>query len=353
VEFAQVKWIGNNAELKNLDGARTEGVCETCWSATFRRYIWNKVNTVSRNGYGTVMASNCKLREIEVTSSEERQGRAFFRIVSRGFAGGFAQVLRTCLLAYAFFLLGPDVWASGNDQFRIPILVYHRFGLTVSDRMTVTVSLFESHLKYLREDGYTVISLRQLVQYRLTGTFTLPSRSVVITVDDGHRSVYAHMLSLVHLYRIPVTLFVYPSAISNADYALTWEQLLELKETGLFDIQSHSYWHPNFKEEKRRLSHDDYDRLVQMQLKKSKETLEIKLRTYVDMLAWPFGIFDNELIAKSVEAGYTAGFTLEGRHATWSDPIMALPRYLMTQAYQSKSFAELLAGKLDQPKRGY
>jgi len=29
----------------------------------------------------------------------------------------------------------------------------------------------------------------------------------VITADDGHRSVYAHMLSLVHLYRIPVTLF--------------------------------------------------------------------------------------------------------------------------------------------------
>jgi peptidoglycan/xylan/chitin deacetylase (PgdA/CDA1 family) len=219
--------------------------------------------------------------------------------------------------------------------------------------MTVTVSFFESHLKYLRDNGYTVISLRQLVQYRLTAAPALPPRSVVITADDGHRSVYAYTLSLVHRYRSPVTLFVYPSAISNADYALTWEQLLELKETRLFDIQSHSYWHPNFKEERRRLNHDDYDKLVQMQLKKSKETLEIKLRTHVDMLAWPFGIFDNELIAKAVDAGYRAAFTLEGRHATGSDPIMAMPRYLMIQAYQSKSFAELLAGKLDQPKKGY
>jgi peptidoglycan/xylan/chitin deacetylase (PgdA/CDA1 family) len=243
--------------------------------------------------------------------------------------------------------------AAEKENFSVPILVYHRFGPTSTDRMMVTVSLFQSHLKYLKENGYTVISLRQLVQYCLTGTSTLPSRSVVITADDGHRSVYAHMLSLVRLYRFPVTLFVYPSAISNALYALTWEQLGELKETGLFDIQSHLYWHPNFKEEKRRLSHDDYDRLVQMQLKKSKETLEIKLRTNVDMLAWPFGIFDNELIAKAMEAGYRAGFTLEGRHATGADPIMALPRYLMTQAYQSKSFAGLLAGKLDQPKRGY
>jgi Polysaccharide deacetylase len=50
-----------------------------------------------------------------------------------------------------------------------------------------------------------------------------------------------------------VTLFVYPSAVSNAAYALTWEQLRELQATGLVDIQSHTYWHPNFREEKRRL----------------------------------------------------------------------------------------------------
>jgi Polysaccharide deacetylase len=269
------------------------------------------------------------------------------------------RVLSAELPLFAAFLFSmlvlswSNAMAAGKENFSIPILVYHRLGPTVTDRMTVTVSLFESQLRYLMDNDYKIIPLRQLVQYRLTGAPALPPRSVVITADDGHHSVYAHMLSVVRLYRIPVTLFVYPSAISNAVYALTWEQLLELKETGLFDIQSHSYWHPNFKEEKRRLSRDDYDRLVQMQLKKSKETLEIKLRTYVDMLAWPFGIFDNELIAKAVEAGYRAGFTLEGRHATLSDPIMALPRYLMTQAYQSKSFAELLAGKLDQPKRGY
>jgi len=266
-------------------------------------------------------------------------------------------VVRVLLIASVFvsLILAPSscAEAKGNDEFAIAILVYHRFAPTVADRTTVTVSLFESHLKYLRDNGYTVISLRQLVQYRLTGTPALPPRSVVITADDGHRSVYAHMLSLVRLYRIPVTLFVYPSAINNANYAVTWEQLLELKETGLFDIQSHSYWHPNFKEEKRRLSPKEYEKLVEMQLKKSKETLETKLRTHVDMLAWPFGIFDNELIGNATKAGYVAAFTIEGRHATERDPIMALPRYLISQAYQSRSFAELLAGKLDQPKRGY
>jgi peptidoglycan/xylan/chitin deacetylase (PgdA/CDA1 family) len=288
-----------------------------------------------------------------VTSSDERQGRAFFRIVSRGFAGGFAGLLRTCLLAYAFFLLGPDVWASGNDQFRIPIFVYHRFGATGADSMTITVALFEAHLKYLRDNDYQVIPLRQLVEHRLNGGPELPARAVVITADDGHRSVYTHMLPLVRLYRLPVTLFIYPSAISNADYAMTWEQLSELKQTSLFDIQSHSFWHPNFKDEKRRLKHDEYEKFVRTQLVKSKETLEKKLQTHVDMLAWPFGIFDDELIGKASEAGYKAAFTIEGHHATPGDSIMALPRYLVTQAFQMKVFAEIMGGKPVKVEKGY
>ncbi|HXG52482.1 MAG TPA: polysaccharide deacetylase family protein [candidate division Zixibacteria bacterium] len=219
--------------------------------------------------------------------------------------------------------------------------------------MTVTVSLFESHLRYLHDHGYRVITVRELVRHHLTGMAEVGPRSVAITADDGHRSVYGHMASLARKYRIPVTLFVYPSAISNAEYALTWEQLLELKDTGLFDVQSHSYWHPNFKDEKRKLSSAEYRKFVDMQLRKSKAVLETKLGAKVDMLAWPFGIYDDELVARAVEAGYGAGFTLAGRHVRSSDPVMALPRYLVQQEHGAKAFAEILAGRREHRERGY
>jgi hypothetical protein len=61
------------------------------------------------------------------------------------------------------------------------------------------------------------------------------------------RGIYTTALSLIQKYRIPVTLFVYPSRVSNASYARTWDQLRELKATGLFDFQSRTYWHRNFK----------------------------------------------------------------------------------------------------------
>jgi peptidoglycan/xylan/chitin deacetylase (PgdA/CDA1 family) len=229
-------------------------------------------------------------------------------------------------------------------ELHIPILLYHRFGPTISDSMTIRTAVFESHLKYLRDNGYTVISLRQLVNCRLGKGHPLPLRSVVIVADDGHESIYTEMLPLIKKYRVPVTLFIYPSAISNARYAMTWEQLREIKRTGFFEIQSHTYWHPDFRKEKKRLSNVEYVKFVEMQMKKSKDRLEKELDSKVDMLAWPFGICDDWLISKATEAGYVASFTIERHQVSDSDSIMSLPRYLLQDTDQGMAFEIILKG---------
>jgi peptidoglycan/xylan/chitin deacetylase (PgdA/CDA1 family) len=234
--------------------------------------------------------------------------------------------------------------ASCADSFRVPILLYHRFGPTVADGMTITTPVFESHMKYLHDNGYTVIPLRQLVDH-YRGKVPAPRpKSVVIVEDDAHKSVYSDMLPVIRKYGYPVTIFTYPSAISNAKYAMTWDQLRELKKTGLFDIQSHTYWHPNFKKERKKLSPTALDHLVLTQLQKSKARLQTELGGNVDLLAWPFGIYDDYLIRKATEAGFVATFTIDRHHATLSDPVMKLPRYLLVNADNVKAFAQLLEG---------
>ncbi len=233
----------------------------------------------------------------------------------------------------------PRVFAN---EVKVPILLYHRFGPAVSDSMTVTTAVFSSHLEYIRGRGFTVIPLRQLVDYYLRKGPPPPPGSVVIVADDAHKSVYADMLPLVKKYRIPVTLFIYPSAISNASYAMTWEELREVKKTGLFDLQGHTFWHPNFKKEKKRLSRPEYEKFVEMQLKKSKERLEKELDVKIDMLAWPFGIYDDQLIKDALGAGYTAAFTIERRPAGNGDSIMKIPRYLMQNSDKGKAFEMIL-----------
>lgn len=225
---------------------------------------------------------------------------------------------------------------------KVPILLYHRFGPVVADSMTVTTPVFESHLKYLKDNGYRAIPLRQLVDYVLKKGPVPPPHSVVIVVDDAHKSVYTDMLPLVKKYGIPVTLFIYPSAVSNASYAMTWNEIRELKKTGLFDFQSHTYWHPNFKKEKKRLSPAEYEQFVEMQFKKSKEKIDKELGSRVDMLAWPFGIYDDQLAARAAKTGYVAAFTIERHAASASDNIMMIPRYLIINKDRGKSFESLL-----------
>lgn len=247
------------------------------------------------------------------------------------------------ILSLLLLMLYPLV-VSAADSFRVPILLYHRFGATVADGMTITTPVFEAQMKYLHDNGYKVIPLRQLVDY-YRGKAPAPGpKSVVIVEDDAHKSVYSDMLPVIKKYRFPVTIFTYPSAISNAKYALTWDQMRELGKTGLFDVQSHTYWHPNFKKERRKLSQAALDALVNSQLTKSKRRLETELGTKVDMLAWPFGIYDDYLIGKAKEAGYGATFTIERRHATAADSVFKLPRYLLVNADSGKAFVQLLEG---------
>ena len=238
----------------------------------------------------------------------------------------------------AFVLANGGVRAAA-DQPRagvVSILVYHRFEAEAHDSMAVTTPQFARQLQYLADHHHRVLPFRTVVTALQRGEAL--SSGVVITVDDGHRSVYTDMLPLVRKYNIPVTLFIYPSAISNASYAMTWQQLAALKETGLFDIQSHTYWHPNFKVERRRLDAPAFDAFATSQLVKPRNVLRAKLGVEADMLAWPFGIYDDDLIRRAGAAGYVAAVTLDARPVNPADRRLALPRFLVTAAMSDKRF---------------
>ena len=82
-----------------------------------------------------------------------------------------------CTFSLCLFLFFPLLLPEGKAREvkgnsaggHIPILVYHRFGPAAADSMTIPTGLFESHLKYLAENGYKVIPLRNLVDQYLKG----------------------------------------------------------------------------------------------------------------------------------------------------------------------------------------
>lgn len=241
------------------------------------------------------------------------------------------------------FLFGSFSW-GGEAEKQIPILCYHRFSGKVNDSMTIKTSAFSEQLRWLKANGYTAISLESAVRYLKGEVSKLPDKPVVITVDDGHKSVYFEMAPLVKQYHIPVTLFIYPSAISNTKYTMTWEQLRELEATTFFRVESHTFWHPNFKKEKKKLSPTEYLTFVDKQLGGAKQKLEKKMGHEVKYLAWAFGIHDDELESIAEKTGYIAALTIDRRHASSGDQIMALPRYMVVSQNGIIAFERMVKG---------
>lgn len=252
---------------------------------------------------------------------------------------------RAYLVSGLLAAAAPVRWACAAQpgQARVPVLAYHRFADTAADSMTVRVDNFAAHLRLIKDQGFSVIALADLVAYRLGRLASLPPKPVVITVDDGHRSVFERMAPMLKGYNWPVTLFIYPSAISNASYAMRWEHLQELQASGPYSIESHTYWHPHLTRERRSRPPEEFQRFAEQQLRRSKAVLEQRLKVSVSALAWPFGMTDAGLMEMAGAAGYHASFSLGEKPCTVGDPVQALPRYLMIDAVDERRLTRILS----------
>lgn len=231
-----------------------------------------------------------------------------------------------------------------RDNIQIPILVYHNFNPTKRGSMNLTPAKVEAQIKWIKENGYTIIPLKEAVSYLQGKRSSLPNKSVVITADDGWQSDHTYLLPIVRKYQIPVTLFIYPGTISEGKNALTWQELTEMKKTGLFDIQSHTLTHPNFKQMKKRLSKERFQAYVQKELTQSKKILEEKMGIQVTLLAWPFGIYNDELEQAAQLAGYDMAFTIDALPANRRFKPMAQPRYMIVEGLSNKTFTAIVKG---------
>jgi peptidoglycan/xylan/chitin deacetylase (PgdA/CDA1 family) len=85
-----------------------------------------------------------------------------------------------------------------------------------------------------------------------------------------------------------------------------------------------------------------YRDLVRTQLERSRKLITEKLGVKVDLVARPFGRYDEKLLRLAAEYGYVRGVTLDRRAVRDGDSIMALPRFLVTDPVWGGGFAALL-----------
>lgn len=90
------------------------------------------------------------------------------------------------------------------------ILGYHGLwttpGYQYGDKLFMTPEQFEARMTWLAASGYPVLGLGEAVD-RLAGD-TLPDNAVVITIDDGWKTTYTHMLPVLERLGLPATVYV-------------------------------------------------------------------------------------------------------------------------------------------------
>jgi peptidoglycan/xylan/chitin deacetylase (PgdA/CDA1 family) len=183
--------------------------------------------------------------------------------------------------------------------------------------LSVPPERFESHLRYLQEQGYTSISLGDLV-YHLTRGMPLPPKPIVLTFDDGYADNYTNAFPLLQKYGFRATFFVITDFVTEERPGyMTWPQLKEVLAAGM-EVGSHGRDHPD-------LRGKPLDYLVWQALG-SKETIEHHLGVTPRFVAYPSGSYDDQTIAVFQSAHFWAGLTTHQGDEHRSDRLFELKR---------------------------
>lgn len=191
----------------------------------------------------------------------------------------------------------------------IPILTYHRFAEDCNSLLCLRSSTFENQMRYLKDNGFHVISPEELLAF-LENKQRLPKKSVLITMDDGYRSVYEVAYPILKKYEFTATLFIYTKFVGLSKMAITWDQLKEMKADG-FSIGSHTIYHSDLTIPKDGESEADWMTRINKELYGSKKIIDKKLRQDTYLLAYPYGKYDQRAISIAREAGYKIAMSVQ------------------------------------------
>ena len=214
----------------------------------------------------------------------------------------------------------------------VPVLMYHSIAVEKGNPIRMPVEQFDKEMKYIKDQGYTTLTLKELYDY-FENKVPIPDKSIVITLDDGYEDNYTAAFPVLKKYALKATVFMVTSTIDVNPNCLTSAQLKEMDKAGI-DIESHTVTH-------RDLDSLSYDEQL-AELKDSKAALEKLLGRSVDYVAYPTGKYNDDTIKAVTAAGYKMAFTTNGRWSDKSDGILTLDRVYISTFHSMDVFKDRL-----------
>lgn len=226
------------------------------------------------------------------------------------------------------------------------VLAYHDIrkdvaGAIDDDPYAISRANLARHFEWLKTNGYQVVRIDDVLAAR-DGKRPLPEKAVLLTFDDGNRSLYTEAWPLLKLYQYPavaalVTGWLEVPAGEDVAYGddtlpredfISWREAREMQDSGLveFASQTHDLHHdlvatPQGTRQPAAATRQwrdgkyeslaDYYRRVHTDLAKSREVQLRRLGTVPRALVWPYGAHSNVGLQAARAAGYPLSLTLD------------------------------------------
>jgi peptidoglycan/xylan/chitin deacetylase (PgdA/CDA1 family) len=179
-------------------------------------------------------------------------------------------------------------------QYVVPIIMYHKIdGNSATSRLSVSPESFKAQMNFLKHRRYNVVKLEDLAE--MIRKNKLPPKTIAITFDDGYEDNYLNAYPVLKELGLPAVIFIIPAMIGNDGY-LTWDQVMEMSESGIITIGSHSLSHPWLPSQA--------VQVLDREIADSKRSIEGHTEKDVNAFSYPQGAFNEIVREKVIKAGY-------------------------------------------------
>jgi peptidoglycan/xylan/chitin deacetylase (PgdA/CDA1 family) len=201
----------------------------------------------------------------------------------------------------------------------MPALMYHKIGDyppgSELAKLWVTTADFRRQLEYLKKHGFTSVTFAEWRDAE-KGLKPLPAKPVLITFDDGYMNNYELAFPLLREFGMKGNVFLVYETMDqhNAWHdpatepwlrMMTWAQIKEMQDSGVFEFGSHTMKH--------RCLTEIPPEEARWELTESKRRLEDKLGRECVGFAYPYGAgaYAPEVRRLALEAGYRFDFGIK------------------------------------------
>ena len=210
-------------------------------------------------------------------------------------------------------------------QMRTPILLYHHVNVLPAHmskamrRWSMSPDQFKAQLDWVSTHGFHTITMEELIGH-LKHRLALPYKPIVLSFDDGLKEHYSVVYPILKEHHFVATFFIITGSVGHSAF-MDWKQIRQMSADGM-DIEAHTLTHPD-------LAILPYQQ-AQDEIVGSKRILERHLNKSVTVLAYPYGCYNEDVVAITRAAGYEGAVSVSGINDGYlfrADESFTLQRY--------------------------